>query len=1189
MERLEPFLPRAASHPALATGNGWFAQDAVTVFVDLAGFTALSERLARHGTPGTEELGMIVRRVIGGAIDAVTLQGGDAVAFGGDAITAAFAGPAAARCAVQAAEDVIRLVGEAREMPTRDGPLDVAVRVGISAGRVTSLVCPARDRHVLAHIGPGLDAAVIVQEQAAPGGIVVDAAVAEAEIDALDAEGLPAWAGRVFHPVTVSRLLAGGTIPDEHRRLTTVFLSLPPVDDRDPKALSGLAEFAGAAADLIGETGGDLLQCTGGDKGVVLHAVFGVPVAHPDDAVRAVHFVERMRETGARFGAGVATGLVFAAAFGGATRSFLSGLGDATNLAARLMAAAGDGHTLVDGPTSEALAESVHLGGGRQIAVKGKAESVVVSEVLGLTSAHGRFDGAGDTAVVGRTAELAAADELLAAAVAGSGGSLWLAGAAGSGKSRLVREIIRRARVRGVEAIYGVFEAFGLGQPLGPFAELLRQRLGGSVSSMEELADRVAAIRPEARPLAGLLAPFLGIPGAAQAGMDAERGELARGLAVDLLCSDPEPALVVLEDVHWADEASRQLLAELMPRLPATSLAVIVTERRELDSAGDREADVMLAELDGDDLATVVRDTWGRLGGGPLPPAYVGRLVERSSGIPLFAETVTELVRRSYNPGEPLPDVPLPDQLLPFLTARLDALGDSPQRTALTLAVVGRPTTSNELAAIFGDDSAASATDLAVLERAGIARPIPVARVQRVWLRHATLAEALIARASHADRAPLHERMALHLVEASASAREIARHVEHASLPELEQRWYRRARDEASSMWSLREARHWATLTATRSDQRHHAADILALADVEQQLGEYTQAVEHLELLDESDRAVTRGAERLQGRIAFETGRLSEAVEHLETAEDMGERGAAVSWPLTMALCDLGLFDQARARAAAQLAAAGDDATLRLDALANLGVVAVREGNLDEASTVLEEAQRIAAAQGDLVRLAHVTGDLAGARFMTGRLADAVELLDDATALAHRLGARRLVAMTLGNATQVRLAGGDLEGASRVAVASTDSALRIGDVAIALDCLQVPAVVAELRGECARAAGWWNRHARLEERLGRPHDAAISWLRFAVLAAAGGDAAAGRSAIDHANAVAGDLATDDLTLHRARATDACAGHYAPPPEAVTTTLPLPPLDASLPEATPPQVDELFDRVDAAITSNPGRQ
>ena len=194
--------------------------------MDLAGFTSLSERLARHGTPGTEQLGTIVRRVIGGAIEAVTLQGGDAVAFGGDAITAAFAAPAAADRALQAAEDVIRLVDEARGMPTMDGPLDVAVRVGISAGRVTSLVCPARDRHVLAHVGPGLDAAVIAQEQAAPGGIVVDPAVAEAEIDALELGGF-AGLGRACAPSGHDLAIARGR--DDPRRA-------PPVDDRLPLA-----------------------------------------------------------------------------------------------------------------------------------------------------------------------------------------------------------------------------------------------------------------------------------------------------------------------------------------------------------------------------------------------------------------------------------------------------------------------------------------------------------------------------------------------------------------------------------------------------------------------------------------------------------------------------------------------------------------------------------------------------------------------------------------------------------------------------------------------------------------------------------------------------------------------------------------------------------------------------------------
>ena len=84
-----------------------------------------------------------------------------------------------------------------------------------------------------------------------------------------------------------------------------------------------------------------MLQCTGGDKGILLIAAFGVPVAHPDDAGRAVHAVERLRgATDVPFAAGVSTGLAFTAAFGGETRAFRSVLGDSTNLAARLMAAA---------------------------------------------------------------------------------------------------------------------------------------------------------------------------------------------------------------------------------------------------------------------------------------------------------------------------------------------------------------------------------------------------------------------------------------------------------------------------------------------------------------------------------------------------------------------------------------------------------------------------------------------------------------------------------------------------------------------------------------------------------------------------------------------------------------------------------------------------------------------------------
>jgi tetratricopeptide (TPR) repeat protein len=263
---------------------------------------------------------------------------------------------------------------------------------------------------------------------------------------------------------------------------------------------------------------------------------------------------------------------------------------------------------------------------------------------------------------------------------------------------------------------------------------------------------------------------------------------------------------------------------------------------------------------------------------------------------------------------------------------------------------------------------------------------------------------------------------------------------------------------------------------------------------------------------------------------------------------------------------------------------------LRLDALANLGAVLLHEGDVERADEVLEQARTLAQSLGDVMRLAHVTGDLAGARFMAGRLAEAASLLDEATGLAHGLGARRVVAMTLGNLSQIRLAAGDQDGAQRAALAGAEAALGIGDVVNALNFAQVPAVVAELEGELKRSAAWWRRQSDLEQRLGRPVDAAICGLREAAVLAAGGDVVDARNAIERANRAADGASTTELELHRRRALDACAGSYRPPPEADTTPIELPPLDAALPTVTPAVVDALFERIESrglqAQTSGP---
>ena len=379
-----------------------------------------------------------------------------------------------------AADEVVALVAEASGTESLAGPVELSVRVGMSGGEVTSLVCAAESRHVIVHLGDGLDRAVAAADRAAPGEVMVDHVALGPLVADHPAGDLPAWAARTLHPVTASRVAAGSPPPDEHRRITTVFLSIP---------ATGTARAGGfvvAATDLIARMGGDVLQCTGGDKGILLIAVFGVPVAHPDDAGRAVHAVERLREaTDVPFAAGVSTGLAFTAAFGGETRRFASVLGDTTNLAARLMAAAEPGTTLIDAAT----AAGVRRPAGRD------------ADDRGQEPRRAGRGGRGARPAPPPPSSPPTARRRWSAATPSwpppSGCSTRRRGAApgrrrGHGQVEAGGRDRRRARVRGIPVRAGRFEAFGGGRPLGPFL------------AMVDAAD-IAAVRPGDEALAPLI------------------------------------------------------------------------------------------------------------------------------------------------------------------------------------------------------------------------------------------------------------------------------------------------------------------------------------------------------------------------------------------------------------------------------------------------------------------------------------------------------------------------------------------------------------------------------------------------------------------------------------------------------------------------------------------------------------
>lgn len=381
-------------------------------------------------------------------------------------------------------------------------------------------------------------------------------------------------------------------------------------------------------------------------------------------------------------------------------------------------------------------------------------------------------------------------------------------------------------------------------------------------------------------------------------------------------------------------------------------------------------------------------------------------------------------------------------------------------------------------------------------------------------------------------------------------------------------------------MWSLREASRWAEIVTLA--QGHAVTDVLTFVELELVLGHFASAEQHLDGLDPSALTAADGADRsrLLGKLELDTGRLSEGVAHLREAERNGATGLDLSWPMTMALCDLGHFDEAESRARQRL----DDPNphVQLDAEANLGVALFRRGDYDSAGSALQRAVAHAEALGDLMRLIYATGDLAGLHFTAGDLAGALELLDRAGGLAQRLGAHRATTMILGNQSQIRLAAGDLIGSQRTSFAAAVASMQLPDPGMALTCIETMIVIAEASGESDRATDWWGRHAELELQLGRRHDAALSTLRLATLLAQAGHRADADERITEARALLADTDdAEDAALHLERARRASPDLIEAPPEMLDAPIgavELPPLDTSIPEVTPRSVDDLLVRI-----------
>jgi len=930
------------------------------------------------------------------------------------------------------------------------------------------------------------------------------------------------------------RLIAGGgELTEERRLVTALFADLSGftrlAGDLDPEQLlevidpviRGLTNIVGAHGGYVEKFAGDALL-----------AFFGAPVAHEDDAERALRVALEMhaRLPGLTAGtagsdlsmhAGINSGHVVARVIGSEIRMDYAVLGDAVILAQRLESLAPNGETYVGASTYQLVAHRFELEPLAPLQVKGRTEPVIAWRLVGEKPAE---DAGGR--LFGRASELERAHKALARLQQGKGAVLAVLGQAGVGKTRLVQQVRRSAADAGATWYESRCLSSLAAVPYRPYAELLRSRLG--VASATPPSDVEYALGTSLSEL-GLqaqlpyLARLLGLPRPPDEADELEPQALRRALDDAVVAwvralAEQSPTVLALEDVHWADPSSADLTRHIMRRCFDVPLAMVLTGRPE---AGPLVADLTeglepeqatIVEL-GSLNAEAIADLVGQELGGLATPALL-RLVEtRSGGNPLFAREMIRSMRESgglirrhdiWTTRRGLDVEQLPPTVEGLLSARMDLLPQSVVPALQTAAVIGRRVPLPMLTDLLGgrartDPPVDVLVDRGFLDRSGW---------DPLVFPHVLVQDAAYSRLLRRQQRELHARVAEaaeRLYGAGDEAIELlARHLYLARAGRKAVDYLVRAGLRAAKLFANDEAtthlERAVELVRELPDERHMLAELLLeLAQVHEVVGRYDDA---LRLYDEV-------------RSAF--------------GDMRAWRGAAA------VLRKQGRYDDALSLLGEATTLAGPDpeelASLELER----GRTQMSEGRFRDAIESLERGAAIAPSATRV--LAHLLLQLTRAQISAGDPEAALDLGLDA------LEQLRALQDTRGLSTALRVVGdvygalGQFDKAAATLHAGLEQAERVGDVEEIGGCLLNLGMVEIGRGQ-PQAAIESSRRALVEfDRVGHQAGAATAAANLAewlLLSQRPDDAAAYcQQALDVAEQIGDRLTIADATLTRA--------------------------------------------------------
>ena len=1079
---LQAYVPRmAVAWLRDSPDEAWKAIDGTLAFVDISGFTALTERLAKQGKVGAEQMSDILNGMFADLLSVAYRDGAGLVKWGGDAVLLMFQGPDHAARAARATYGMRERLATIGRIGKGKSKVVLRMSVGIHSGtfhyflvgdpeihRELIISGPAASRCAEMEALASADEIALSEEAAAlidsnhlgepcgDGYLLASAPTFDTDVQVPRPSAKDLDLAMLL-PNNIRTHLLERQGEAEHRKIGVAFVQFSGTDEllmnEGPDALArALDECIRTVQQATTRYGVTFFETDINRDGGKILLTAGAPASgdHNDERIlrAACDIAAHIGQLPVRIG--VNRGDVFSGDFGPEFRRTYSVKGDAINLAARLLGKAELGQVVATMNVIDKSGVDFEIEPLAPFTVKGKAEPIHAARVgRPLESVRAAI---AKSTFVGRELELSLLTQALADTAQGQGRLVVLSGEPGIGKTRLVEQALGDTP----HSIYATrCDEYEISTPYWPFRALVRGILqvaeDDSDTEVVEALQRLAEdTDPSLLPWLPLVAETIDVDMATTPEVDALAEEFRKARREDVVArliaaTLSTPTVLTIDDVHLMDDASADLI-ERIARDLADSTRMILITRRDQDRGFLPSQEYPVVEIRPGPLTEQAAKQFvaNELADAAITSHDVALIVQRASGNPLFLRGLIEAARN----GERVDT--LPDRVEDLITSQIDRLPPA-ERTVLRFAsVLGVAFNENELRALLQD------------------RPLPTSRASlsrlsyfirqdglgRYHFEHRLLRDTAYEGLPYRTRHELHGRAAA-LIEATAPdtddvAELLSLHYLHAKKPEKAWHYANIGGHRAAAKYAHGEAEELFTraVTAARGlrgvTDEEKAKAYIALADAQTAIGRNDAALLNLRrarVRPKEAPLMKAGIYRRQAAILRDSSSIAAALRSVDRGlRQIEGLNSKESWAITsqlLAVASSSYKYGAKHEKALELAVqaleaaeiAKDDLAIA-DAQMAIHSELIYLGRTDASHGF--QALGLYEKIGRRDRLAHALNNLAVSTWFDGDIPSAVEQFRTAHEMAKMAGDLHTESITLLNVGEGLLAVGDTVGAESV-------------------------------------------------------------------------------------------------------------------------------------------------------------